>query len=79
MDGEETTEERREVARVMDSHSAKEEKQKERLQKKKGNKGRRKEERRMHQFLKKRKSLNAKFSCSHVLGILDDCHCRIDK
>lgn len=35
MDGKETTEERREVARVMDSHSAKEEKQKERLQKKK--------------------------------------------
>lgn len=78
MDGEETTEERTEVARVMDSHSAKEEKQKERLQKK-GNKGRGKKERRMHQFLKKRKSLNAKFSCSHVLGILDDCHCRIDK
>lgn len=35
MDGKETTEQRREVARVMDSHSAKEEKQKEQLQKKK--------------------------------------------
>jgi len=64
---------------VIDSHTPRKKKNRREDCREKEKKGREKMERRRCLFLKKKLIINAKSSFLHVLGILDDCRCRIDK